>query len=88
VSVVPPAYYADLAAQRGLLLSLRGAGAGGLDDLASPSDAAGDSSSNGVAPGDAGAAAAGGDGGGDCGAAGAPFDVRVHPRLGGTMHYL
>jgi hypothetical protein len=65
--------YAELAAQRGLLLSLRGAC--GDDEPAAP------------APAVAGGVAAGGSDGG--GAAPAPpAEVRVHPRLGGTMHYL
>lgn len=103
--MAPPAYYAELAAQRGLLLASRGAGTGGVDDFYCDGAAV---CADGAAGGAAAAAAGGGGGvgggagckahgaeavggGGDAGgkgAAGAPCEVRVHPRLGGTMHYL
>jgi len=80
VSAAPPAYYADLAAQRGLLLSLRATATSSLEELYSGSSGGG---SGETAAGAAAAAAAGA-----AAASGQRIEVRVHPKLGGTMHYL
>lgn len=87
VSMVPPAYYAQLAAERGQVLSQGrsllgdkepGAAAGGSSS--SSSGAVADGTADGTA-----AAAPATEGVGDVPA---DFDVRVNVRLGGSMYYV
>lgn len=85
--MVPPAYYAQLAAERGQVLSQGRSLLGGNKE---PGAAAGSSSSSsaahdGTADGPAAAAAPTEGGTGDVPA---DFDVRVNVRLGGSMYYV